>query len=103
MKAADGVQIAERYKAQYAVTMAQKNTWPREYVKQLIEELSRAEERERVLREAMEKIRLYAIHGCGTKQKDVRGKQFGAIVDIADAALTAAPDQPSATKEDRSE
>jgi hypothetical protein len=54
MKAADGVQIAERYTAQYAFTMAYKNTWPREYVKQLIEDLSRAEERERVLREALE-------------------------------------------------
>jgi len=41
--------------------------------------------------EALEEIRQYAIHGCGTKQKDTRGKQFSAIIEIADKALKTCP------------
>jgi hypothetical protein len=49
------------------------------YAKQRIEELETS----------VEEIRLFAIHGCGTKQKDIRGRQFGKIVDIASKLLEA--------------
>lgn len=39
------------------------------------------------LRTALEDIRIIAIYGCGTKQKDRRGTQFGAIIDKAIAIL----------------
>jgi len=40
----------------------------------------------------LREILLFAIHGCGTKQKDARGKQFAAIVDLCSkAGIT--PDQ----------
>ena len=41
-----------------------------------------AQDRVKTLEDALREIMLFAIHGCATKQKDVRGKQFGAIVDI---------------------
>ena len=38
---------------------------------------------------ALDEISKYAAHGCGTKQKDVRGRQFGKIHEIALGALQA--------------
>lgn len=35
------------------------------------------------LEAAVEEMRLRAVHGCETKQKDVRDRQFTAIIDIA--------------------
>jgi hypothetical protein len=36
------------------------------------------------LKAAIEQMRAFAIYGCGTKQKDVRGRQFASIINIAD-------------------
>lgn len=40
------------------------------------------------LTRAMREARITAIYGCGTKQKDIRGKQFAHVVEVLDAALS---------------
>ncbi len=45
--------------------------------------LAAANERIAQMERCLSDIHSYAVYGCGTKQKDVRGKQFGAIEEIA--------------------
>jgi hypothetical protein len=61
--------------------------------------IARAESLAIALRDALCESQMIAIHGCGTKQKDVRGKQFGAIVDIVTTALAQASEYGLPEKE----
>lgn len=58
------------------------------------------EERDKALN-ALREVRMYAIHGCGTKEKDIRGKQFGAIVDLAESVVGTENPEPAAPQEEK--
>jgi hypothetical protein len=82
--------IPEDLKADYRDAL---NWYHGNHTRQLIGRVARLEA-------ALTEVQAYAVHGCGTKQKDVRGLQFGKIVDICLGALATPLGTPGSTKED---
>ena len=83
----------EEFEADWRIAKAQKQALE-ERIKELEAALEhativRVQESERVkeLEAVLTEIEQVAIHGCGTRQKDIRGRQFGKICDLAKAAL----------------